>query len=655
MKIVLASKSPRRQELIKGLELDYRIVTYEVDESFDSSLPPGRIAESLAEKKAMHFPDNLQTDEILLTADTLVYIQGQVLNKPENEEEALQMLNFLTGNTHEVYTGVCLSSNNKKVSFHEKSEVTCKPLTHEEKMHYIQRYKPFDKAGSYGIQDWFGYTAVEKINGCFYNVMGLPVSRVYEMLKKEFQLVLCLLFISFLGFAQSNNKPENLKVQLNGVLPGKVGQAMVQYFATPFENDPKQAPFTINDNGSFSVSFDILEGQMIAFVHSTDFFRIYVKPGDNLTITAENSKTDKLKFEGKGKNEAEYSYHYFQYFKNSSEGQGFQKLIADQLGAKGPEAFKQWTDSLAKTKLNYLEKFGKNLLPEVKQQLKADYQFEMENLKMTYPQYYQNRQRSNPNLPPLDTNYYNYVSKLNTNDPNALGSAQYRTFLKFYLIRELTRGGQRMEITEIWDICQRYFDQKILPTFRMYIWADIITNGQTSDATTLYPLAKKECSSVYGFKQLEDIYLDMLPFEPGSKAFPFIMKDSEGKIVSLEQFKGKVVYLDFWASWCRPCLGEIPAGEELKKHFAGKDVVFINISIDEAEDKWIAARNRYNISGIHLISNNRNSPEVQKKYKVQSIPSYFLIDKNGNFLSAPAPRPSNPGIKDLIEKALTNP
>ena len=181
--IILASKSPRRQELIKGLEIPYEVFTYEVDESFPPQLKSHEIATHLAEKKAMAFPGEIGT-KVLLTADTIVWVNNHVLNKPENEDDAFRMLKTICGTTHEVFTGVCLRSSVKTHTFYERTEVTCKTLTDDNIWHYIKNYKPFDKAGSYGIQDWFGYTAVEKINGCFYNVMGLPVSRVNEELKK---------------------------------------------------------------------------------------------------------------------------------------------------------------------------------------------------------------------------------------------------------------------------------------------------------------------------------------------------------------------------------------------------------------------------------------------------------------------------------------
>lgn len=183
MKLILASKSPRRQELIKGLGFDYSICTYDTDESFPNTLSAGEIPAYLAQKKAAHYPRILIQDEVLLTADTVVWINGKVLNKPQSEAEAIEMLNLICGNTHEVFTGICLKSNQLEKVFVEQTLVTCSSLSLEEKMYYIKNFNPFDKAGSYGIQDWFGYAAVQKINGCFYNVMGLPVHRLRQEMK----------------------------------------------------------------------------------------------------------------------------------------------------------------------------------------------------------------------------------------------------------------------------------------------------------------------------------------------------------------------------------------------------------------------------------------------------------------------------------------
>lgn len=170
--------------MLSGLGFNFEIVTREVDESFPSHLKAQEIPLYLSKIKAEAFNDLLDDKTIVLTADTLVWINDKVLNKPENEEEAYQMLRLLSGNMHEVFTGVTISSKFKHQSFFSKTNVYFKNLSDEEIWYYIKNYQPFDKAGAYGAQEWIGYIAIEKIEGSYFNVMGLPVKEVYEELIK---------------------------------------------------------------------------------------------------------------------------------------------------------------------------------------------------------------------------------------------------------------------------------------------------------------------------------------------------------------------------------------------------------------------------------------------------------------------------------------
>lgn len=179
--LILASKSPRRQELLRSLELDFEIRTNEVDESFPASMVVNNVAEYLAVKKSEAF-DALKSNELVITSDTTVLNEGRILNKPKNAKEAFGMIQSLSGKTHQVITGICLRSSKKKVSFSETTKVTFRELKDTEIEHYIERYKPFDKAGAYGIQEWIGMIGIQKIEGDYYNVMGLPLFRVYEEL-----------------------------------------------------------------------------------------------------------------------------------------------------------------------------------------------------------------------------------------------------------------------------------------------------------------------------------------------------------------------------------------------------------------------------------------------------------------------------------------
>ncbi len=182
--IILGSNSPRRQELLKSLGFDFLNKPINADESFPIDLLAEEIPLYLAEKKADAYPDDLKETEILITADTIVWCEGKVFNKPANFVEGKKMLETLSGKMHEVFTGVCLKSGNKQTTFFDVSKVYFKKLKPEEIEYYLINYSPYDKAGGYGVQDWLGYIGIDKIEGSFYNVMGLPVKELYEELVK---------------------------------------------------------------------------------------------------------------------------------------------------------------------------------------------------------------------------------------------------------------------------------------------------------------------------------------------------------------------------------------------------------------------------------------------------------------------------------------
>ncbi|MCA1761659.1 MAG: Maf family nucleotide pyrophosphatase [Cryomorphaceae bacterium] len=182
--LILASKSPRRHELLKGLGLDFEIRIKNVDESFPQVLSREEIPEFLAKKKADAFADELGEKDILITSDTVVVLGDKIFNKPENRGEAISMINELSGRSHEVITGVCLTSKKNQVIFHDRAKVFFGDLDEDEISDYIDEHKPYDKAGSYGIQEWIGYAAIERIEGSFYTVMGFPTRKFYTELKK---------------------------------------------------------------------------------------------------------------------------------------------------------------------------------------------------------------------------------------------------------------------------------------------------------------------------------------------------------------------------------------------------------------------------------------------------------------------------------------
>ena len=183
LRIVLASNSPRRRELLSGLGLEYEVHTLSgIDESFPEGLSMEEIPQYISRKKAAAY--TLGADELLITADTIVWLDGEVLGKPADEAEARQILHKLSGKTHQVVTGVTLTTSLLHHSFSSVSQVTFAQLSDDEIDYYVTHYRPLDKAGAYGIQEWIGYIGVTSIEGSYFNVMGLPVQRLYTEMKK---------------------------------------------------------------------------------------------------------------------------------------------------------------------------------------------------------------------------------------------------------------------------------------------------------------------------------------------------------------------------------------------------------------------------------------------------------------------------------------
>lgn len=183
-KVILASNSPRRKELLAGLDIDFEVrVIPDIDEDYPDHLETAEIASYIAKKKAEAYRATMAADELVITADTIVVLDDEVMGKPHDEEEARRMLRALSGRTHQVITGVTLTTLERCQSFSVTTDVTFKQLEDAEIDYYVSRYQPMDKAGAYGIQEWIGHIGVTAMNGSYFNVMGLPVQRIYEALK----------------------------------------------------------------------------------------------------------------------------------------------------------------------------------------------------------------------------------------------------------------------------------------------------------------------------------------------------------------------------------------------------------------------------------------------------------------------------------------
>ncbi|MCR8918785.1 MULTISPECIES: Maf-like protein [Bacteroides] len=183
--IILASNSPRRRELLSGLGIDYEVkILPGIDESYPENLTGEEIPMYIAREKADAYRPSIKPDELIITADTIVCLEGQVLGKPKDEADACRMLRLLSGRTHQVITGVCITTAEMQRTFAATTDVTFDTLSEEEITHYVNNYRPMDKAGAYGVQEWIGFIGVTRLEGSYFNVMGLPIQRLYKELKR---------------------------------------------------------------------------------------------------------------------------------------------------------------------------------------------------------------------------------------------------------------------------------------------------------------------------------------------------------------------------------------------------------------------------------------------------------------------------------------
>lgn len=183
--IILASNSPRRRELLSGLGIDYEVkILPGIDESYPENLTGEEIPMYIACEKADAYRPSIKPDELIITADTIVCLEGQVLGKPKDEADACRMLRLLSGRTHQVITGVCITTAEMQRTFAATTDVTFDTLSEEEITHYVNNYRPMDKAGAYGVQEWIGFIGVTRLEGSYFNVMGLPIQRLYKELKR---------------------------------------------------------------------------------------------------------------------------------------------------------------------------------------------------------------------------------------------------------------------------------------------------------------------------------------------------------------------------------------------------------------------------------------------------------------------------------------
>lgn len=479
---------------------------------------------------------------------------------------------------------------------------------------------------------------------------------------KSFATTICLVFGLFISYAQES-------VLITGTINNFDEQEIkLSFVEDVITNTPRQFQTQADANGDFELKVDIKHPQTGAIYFGRRQKGMVLLPGDTVTVQFdENNYKETVSYAGKAAPAIRYYSRYYRKFMTPE----YQGVFRDNLQQMSPDSFLLYQTELREAKEDFLQDFHEqDPLPEYFKTLQAHfYQYEFAQNCFYYADIYENRLQndSTGTLLPLPTSYYTFLDKVDIINEAALNNSRYIYFLQTYLrhkhhqlYQEIEKEGSgemdaedqpsHIKTTNI------LFSGKVRDLMLAILIRDHLRDGELSTIQNDYD-TYMESDAPESYKvSLETIRQATAAYQAGQPAPAFTLKTLEGQPVSLSDFKGKVVYIDFWASWCGPCIGEVPSAKKLESAFAhNKDLVFLNISLDRNAGAWEKALTKYDLHGIHIIS-DKEAGDIAADYGIKSIPRYYLINRDGTISNPDAPRPSSgEKIKQEIQTALDLP
>ena len=413
---------------------------------------------------------------------------------------------------------------------------------------------------------------------------------------------------------------------------------------------------TLDASGAFSIEVKLKEPVFATFRHGREISTVYLEPGKDFSLSLNPEQFDEsLKYEGEGAAANNFMAANFLKFEDPNPAQ-------EQMKSLDPKGFKKAATARKKERLAFLESYKGKVSDDFYRQMQQQIAYEWGGELLSYPSAhaYFNGLEESPELP---ADYYAFTKQLPLVEPAALSLPAYQQYMFRKVREDYDRKIEEMDqkpaagkesINALYSFAEEQLNGKALEYFRH----KLLFNGMSYSG--LDPYAEAYARFIAGGaapeykKSLQEVYQRQEHLMAGKEAPSFKLATLEGEELSLEELKGKVVYVDFWASWCRPCLGEMPAAKKMKEHFKDNpDVAFVYISIDEDENSWRKMVEKQAIEGIHLYSQGWGSKTAQD-YAVQAIPRYVLIDQEGKLIDASMSRPSDPATIPRIEEALAS-
>ena len=413
----------------------------------------------------------------------------------------------------------------------------------------------------------------------------------------------------------------------------------------------------LDKKGRFKIEIPLDAPAEVTFLHGYEMTFMFLEPGDEIAVFVDTKQFDEtIKYTGKGAASNNFMAQYFLKFIESSPEQSKAKYT--RLANIDAQNYLAWKDSLETEKRGFYEKNAIGVTGNFKSYFTNKISYESANEKLNYPDFKKYYTQKETELP---ADYYQFLKNVRVQNDSALMMSEYLNFLHNLLFYEVKHTWKDAQLKEIKFYPMKYQLAKMMLTGKAQ---EVILAGITKDALGYMPFT--ESVNLYSDFKTAVKDKDLLNFvaekyekkkllAEGATAPAFSLKDTSGKTVSLQDFKGKIVYMDFWASWCGPCMKEAPYAVKLQQQFKNKDIVFLYVSTDESDEDWIKAIRAKNLgNGIHLLSKS-TAENVQDIYDVSGIPSYFLIGRDGKILNGSASRPSDEKTVELLNNALAQP
>ena len=400
------------------------------------------------------------------------------------------------------------------------------------------------------------------------------------------------------------------------------------------------------------ISFELKQANEFVLGVKDQISNLYLEPGDSIYVTLDYNQFDEtIKFSGKGEANNNFLAQHYLKFENDDSGQSAQQRLKE-MDAK---TYFNYSDSLFKEELKYLDQWKNKLSKDFYEIYKSGKSYEIASQKLNYWQSHQYLSGIKKITFDCNEAEYAFLKEMKTQNDLLINNPKYCSFLGSYLNYKYELWKCKSTTKDQNNLEQNYYFAKELfnGKSRNYLLACSVHNmlnyGNFKTAEILFEDYKKVSDDKDVVAMLAAEFEKASELAPGKTAPNFTLKNLEGKDVSLSDFKGKVVYLDFWASWCGPCRAEIPSAAKMEEDLKDKEVVFLKVSIDENEQSWRKIIEEKQLGGVHLIANGFGDP-VPKSYQVEGIPKYVLIDKDGNLIDSNAPRPSSE--KEIVDKIL---